>query len=488
MKNVSVPPPILSPRLTLMRRQGFPKAGARVPRLTTARLGWLAGGLILASGSGLACGSEVAAHKFWPQWRGPLVNGIAPYGDPPWQWSETNNLKWKMKIPGFGTSTPIIWENRLFILTAVPAGKRSEADETKAEAQNREQDASSGRSPRGSSTSERPSEPYRFAILCLDRSTGKTIWEKTAREEIPHEGHHRDHGYASASPVTDGQVVLAYFGSRGLYCYDLDGTLKWGKDFGDMRTRLGFGEGSSPTLYRDTVIILWDHEGEDVILALDKRTGQELWRTPRDEPSGWTTPLVVEHNGTFQVIVNATGKVRSYDLANGELIWECAGQTANAIPMPVAAEGTVYVTSGHRGSALQAIKLGSRGDLTATDAILWSHNKNTPYVPSPLLYDGLIYFTKSNDAILSCFEASTGKPLIDAERLEGIRGIYASPVGAKDRVYIMGRDGTTVVLKKSPPLEILATNKLDDRTDASMAIVGRELFVRGHQYLYCIAH
>jgi outer membrane protein assembly factor BamB len=280
---------------------------------------------------------------------------------------------------------------------------------------------------------------------------------------------------------------LAYFGSRGLYCYDMNGELKWEKDLGDMRTRLGFGEGSSPALHGDTVVILWDHEGDDFILALDKNTGKELWRTRRDEPSGWTTPLVVEHKGEFQVVVNATGKVRSYNLATGQLIWECAGQTANAIPTPVTADGVVYVTSGHRGSAFQAIKLGRAGTLTGTDAIVWSRDRNTPYVPSPLLYDGLIFFTKGNDAILSCLESQTGHLLIDAERLDGLRGIYASPVGARDRIYILGRDGTTLVLRKGPKVEILAANKLEDRADASIAIVGKELFIRGHQHLYCIA-
>jgi outer membrane protein assembly factor BamB len=303
---------------------------------------------------------------------------------------------------------------------------------------------------------------------------------------VPHEGHHQDHGFASASPVTDGEHVLAYFGSRGLYCYDLEGNLKWEKDFGDMQTRNGFGEGSSPALHGNTVVAYWDHEGDDFIIALDKRNGNELWRKPRNEATGWSTPLIVEHAGQRQVVINATGKVRGYDFATGNPIWEIGGQAANTIPSPVSADGIVYVTSGHRGSALQAIKLGFTGDLADTAALLWSHGKSTPYVPSPLLVDGLLYFIASNQPLLSCFDAKTGKPHFEAERLAGIFGIYASPVSAKDRVYVLGREGTCLVLKKGPTLEILATNKLNDKTDASIALVGNELFIRGHENLYCI--
>lgn len=324
-------------------------------------------------------------------------------------------------------------------------------------------------------------------LICYDRESGKVRWQKVAREEAPHEGHHKDHGYASASPMTDGKHVLAYFGSRGLYCYDMDGNLKWEKDFGDMQVRGGFGEGSSAALHGDTVVVLWDHEGDDFIAALDKNTGKEKWRQARDEPSGWSTPLITEYKGQMQVIVNGTNKVRCYDLKTGRLLWECGGQTLNTIPTPVADKDTVYVTSGFRGNALQAIELGRTGDLSGTDAIRWSHNKSTPYVPSPLLVDDLLYIVAGNNGVLSCFDKKTGKPHFEHERLEGIYGIYASPVAAKDRVYVLGREGTCLVLKKGPALEILATNKVKDKTDASLAMAGNEIFIRGHEHLYCIA-
>lgn len=407
----------------------------------------------------------------WPAWRGPLFNGVAPEARPPVEWSETKNVKWKVPVPGRGTSTPVIWNDLVLILTAIPDDARAPAAP-----------ADGGRGQ-----TEQPTQAQKFTVLAFDRATGQIRWERTARTQLPHEGHHRDHGFASASPVTDGEVVIASFGSFGIYAFGLDGSPRWEKDLGDMRTRNSFGEGSSPALHGHTVVVLWDHEGDDFIVALDTRDGKELWRQKRDEPTGWSTPLIVEHEGQLQVVVNGTNKVRAYDLANGRLLWEVGGQTVNAIPSPVPADGQVIVTSGFRGSALQVIRLGGSGDLTGTDAIVWSHNKHTPYVPSPLLYGNHLFFFSSNNAMLSIFDAVTGKPGLDAERLNGLTGVYASPVGAADRVYLVGRDGGALVIKNALTLEVLATNKLDDGFDASPAAVGRELFLRGRENLYCLA-
>lgn len=192
----------------------------------------------------------------------------------------------------------------------------------------------------------------RFVLMALDRDTGKTLWEQVARTEVPHEGHHADNSFASRSPVTDGTCVCANFGSHGLYCYDLEGKLKWEKDLGRQQTRNGFGEGSSPALFGNTIVVNWDHEGDDFIAAFDKESGRELWRQPRDEHTSWATPIVVEHEGRAQVVTAATDKIRSYDLASGELVWQCAGLTTNSIPSPVAAGDTVYATSGFKGSAV----------------------------------------------------------------------------------------------------------------------------------------
>jgi outer membrane protein assembly factor BamB len=334
---------------------------------------------------------------------------------------------------------------------------------------------------------EQPSEFHQFVLVSIDRTSGQTQWKKTLREEVPHEGHHRDHGFASHSPVTDGQHVYAWLGSRGLHCYTMKGELKWQKDFGKQRTIMSFGEGNSPALHGQSIVVNWDHEGEDFIAALDKTTGKELWRNPRDERTTWTTPLIVEHDGKTHVIVSASQRIRSYDLATGKQLWECGGMTANVIPTPVSAFGMVYVISGFRGNALLAIRLGQTGDLTDTDAIAWRHNKSTPYVPSPLLYGENLYFLSGNNPVLSCFGAKSGQAVFAEQRLEGPSGFYASPVGAGGRVYLAGRNGTTVVLKKSDQFEVLATNKLNENFDASPAVVGNELFLRGHEHLYCLA-
>lgn len=323
--------------------------------------------------------------------------------------------------------------------------------------------------------------------MCLDLESGKVDWQKVASEVVPHEGHHRDHGFASHSAATDGELVYAYFGSRGLHAFTFDGEKRWSKDLGRMQTRAGFGEGSSPLVYGDAVIVNWDHEGEDFIVALDKKTGAERWRKQRDEPTTWSTPVGVKVNGVDQIIVSATNRIRSYNLANGDLIWECGGMTTNVIPTPIIGHDMVFAISGFRGNALRAIRLGKTGDLTDTEAVAWSHDDKCPYVPSALLSGDRLWFYSQNTGLLSCLEAKTGKVLIDAQRVEGLNGVYASPVAADGRIYLVGRNGEAVVIKDSATYEELATNKLDDKFDASPAAVGGALLLRGHQHLYCLA-
>ncbi len=412
----------------------------------------------------LAWAADEPNHN-WPQWRGPLGTGAAPSSNPPATWSETENIRWKVPIPGQGHASPIAWGDRVFVLTAIQTDQSLPQEE-----------------------SDSPANIYKFDIIALDRQSGNILWQRTARAEPPHEGTHQDGSWAPASPATDGERVFAHFGSRGLYCYDMEGELLWSTDLGDMATRHSFGEGASPALHGDSIVINWDHEGESFIVALDKRTGQERWRVARDERTTWGTPLIVKHADRTQVIVNATNRIRSYDLTDGAPIWECSGMTVNPIPTPVTVNGVVYVMSGFRGNALLAIRLaGAEGDITDSESVVWSYDRDTPYVPSPLLYDGMLYFLKGNNGVLSGLNLATGDKHFGPQRLEGIEGIYASPVGAQDRVYITGRNGTTLVLKSGPEYEILHRNALDDRFNASPAIAGDELFLRGEQAVYCIA-
>ena len=410
---------------------------------------------------GTAAAQPSLGQRFWPQWRGPHAAGISRTAQPPLEWSESRNIRWKIEIPGRGAATPVIWGDRAYVLTAVPADR-----------------AQGVRSM------------HRFLVMAINRKDGSIAWQRTAKEEAPHEGTHQDFGtMASPSAVTDGEHVIASFESRGIFAYDMNGAPVWQKDLGDKRMRNEFGEGSTPALYKDKLFVVWDHQGESFIAALNKRTGAELWRTRRDEIDSWSTPLVVEHDGRAQVITGAMRGVRSYDAETGQLVWETAGLTMNPIPSPVAGDGLVILMSGFRGNSLKAINLAAaKGNITGPPAIAWTLDRDTPYVPSPLLYDATLYFMKSNNALISAFDAKTGKPYYQAQRIEALpSNVFASPVGAAGRVYVLGQEGTAVVLKHGPTLELLATNKLDDRFDASPALVDREIYLRGYKSLYCVA-
>jgi outer membrane protein assembly factor BamB len=290
--------------------------------------------------------------------------------------------------------------------------------------------------------------------------------------------------------VTDGERIIAYFESNGLYAYDLNGTLLWQKSFGHKNVLSETGEGTTPALYGDYVVVVWDHQGGSgsFIVALDKRTGREIWRADREELDTWSTPLIVDHEGRRQVITSGWASVSSYDLETGKILWHTGGLTPLTIPSPVVEDGLVIATSGFNGSSLKAIRLtNAGGDLTGTGAIAWSLDRDTPYVPSPLLYSGVLYLLKSNSGILSVFDAKTGTPHYRLQRLQALPNVYASPVGADGRVYITGREGTTLVIRHGAKFEVLATNHLDDEFEASPALVGNEIYLRGNSYLYCIA-
>jgi len=414
--------------------------------------------------------------KNWHQWRGPLADGIAPHGDPPVKWGAEENVQWKVEIPGEGHATPIVWGHRVFVLAAV--GTDRQIDEL----------APPKTEPPGGYKTARPTSFYRFAVMCLDRSNGQIRWQKVACEDVPHEGRHGTNTYASSSPTTDGKRVYISFGSRGIFCYDMEGELLWDRDLGDMVTRFGWGEATSPVIHGDSLIVNWDHEADSFLVVLDPKTGKTKWRVDRDEVSSWVTPRVVPYKERTQLIVPATRRITSYDLATGEIIWECDGLTTNVIPCPAVYRDFVICMSGHRGNEARAVRLDSQGDVTDNPRqIVWQRDRNTPYVPSPLLYGDLFYLSRSNQPIMSCLDPATGESLLDSTRLPEMRSMYASPVGAADRVYFTSREGTTVVIKNQAELEVLAINRLPEGIDASPAIAGREMFLRTRRHLYCIA-
>ncbi|MHC4740594.1 MAG: outer membrane protein assembly factor BamB family protein [Planctomycetota bacterium] len=438
-----------------------------------ARLTFQAVAILLAISGGLW--GDIS-DDYWPTWRGPDCTGVSPKGNPPLFWSESKNIKWKVKLTGDGSnSSPVIWGNKIFFQTAVKTDVRRAPGRT------------------GESDDEKPEYPppsniYRFNLVCLDRESGKLLWQETVREELPHQGHHTDHGFASFSPVTDGRFVWASFGSRGLYCYDTSGNLKWGKDLGRMNIGNSYGEGGSPVLAGNAVIVTVDHEGDCFIAAFKKKSGEILWKKDRDEGSCWATPLPVEVDGRMQVVTSAGYFVRSYDLETGEVIWKCKGPGISVIPSPVAGLRMVFCAGGSRGYSLQAIELGHRGDLTGTDAVKWHVAEVTPHVPSPLLYGDKFYFCYVNQGVISCYDAMTGEAHFCKQRLDWIEGIYASPAGAAGRVHFVGRNGVTCILRLSEKIEVLAVNKLDDRFECSPAFAGNEIYLKGKEYLYCIAN
>ncbi len=415
----------------------------------------------------------------WPHWRGPNSDGMA-VGDAPVKWSDTEHIAWKANIPGRGFSSPVIWEDRIFLTTAVPTG---------APAVVASPDAPSARTaPPGAPRSAPPSE-HKLMVMALERKSGKLLWEKVAKTAVPHEGYHPMYGsFASNSPVTDGKHVIAFFGSRGVYCYTLDGKLVWEKDFGvQLKMRLSFGEGSWPTLDGNKLVLLFDQEGgESFLVTLDKNTGKELWRAARPNDSNWSGPYVTTVNGKKQVVVSATKKVIAYDLETGKSIWEVGGLGINTIPAPVAADGLIFVMSGYRNQKLLAVKLGRDGDLTGTDAIVWTADRGLAYTPSPVLHDGKLYILTDNGQ-LSCFDAKTGKAYYQQQRLPKPYNFKASLVGANGKLYLAAEDGDVIVVKMGETFEILATNTLKDQSFISTpAIAGGEIFLRGQNTLFCI--
>jgi outer membrane protein assembly factor BamB len=409
----------------------------------------------------------------WPQWRGTFHTGMAS-GDAPLTWSDATNVRWKVEIAGRGHSSPIISGNRIFATTAIPTGK-SPAPPPEAE----------GRGPGGGSGA---GIEHQFDVLALDRETGMTLWRRTATTAIPHEGYHRIYGsFASNSPATDGKRLYAFFGSRGLYTYDVDGRLLWQKDFGvQLKMRLQFGEGAAVLLHGDRVIVNFDHEGPGFVASLDAATGREIWKTPREDGSTWTSPFVAEHGGRKLVVLTATTKVRAYDFDTGKQVWEAAGLGVNVIPAPVQQNDLLFVMSGYRSPSLMAIRLGREGDLTASDSIVWSTTRGLAYAPSPVLHDNRSYVLTDN-AQLTCFNATTGAALYQQTRLPKPYNFKASPVGASGKLYLATEEGDVVVVKMGDAFDVLATNTLADQSFISTpAIAGGDIFLRSRTHLFRI--
>jgi outer membrane protein assembly factor BamB len=420
--------------------------------------------VVLGAALGLASNGTPA----WPQWRGPFNTGMAA-GDAPLRWNAAD-IRWQLPIAGRGHSTPVIAGDRMFLTTAVPTGNATPM---------RNVQRAGGGADAGLE--------HRFEVLAIDRAIGKIAWQRTATTATPHEGYHRVYGsFASNSPVTDGTRVFAFFGSRGLYAYDLDGTLLWQKDFGlRMRMDMAFGEGTPLTLHDGRLLLHFDHLDGGFLAMLDPATGREIWRTKRTEPYNWAAPYVAQHDGRRQIIVSGL-TVRSYDFDTGRLIWEAAGLGENTIPQPVQHQDLVFAMSGHTLKMLMAIRLGRTGTLTGSDAIAWFTPRGASYTPSPLLHDGRLYVV-TDSGLISCLDAATGKPYYQQQRLPKPYNFKASPVGAAGKVYLATEEGDVVVLRMGDRFEVLATNSFADQSFiASPVIVDRTIYLRSRTHLFAI--
>ncbi len=427
----------------------------------------------------LALALSPARSQNWPQFRGSKSLGTAEGASLPEKWSATENVAWKTDIPGRGWSSPIVWGNRVFLTSVVNKGD--------------------GEPPKKGlyfgGERKTPTSEHEWKLFCLDLNSGKVLWDQTVYHGTPKTSIHLKNTFASETPVTDGERVYALFGSLGIYCYDMAGKPVWSKSFEPHATRNGWGTAASPALYRDRIYIVNDNEEQSYLLALDKRTGKEIWRVDRDEKSNWSSPFIWEHDGKAEIVTAGTGKVRSYDL-DGKLLWWLTGMSSITIATPYAEKGLLYISSGYVGDRkrpIYAIKPGASGDITlptdqtSSDYIAWSRPAVAPYNPSTLSYDGRLYVLY-DFGMLSCFNAAAGDQLVDKERLPNGFHFTSSPWAYNGKVFCLNEDGLTFVLRAGDKFEIIRTNPLaeDDMCMATPAIAGDRLIIRTSARVYCI--
>jgi outer membrane protein assembly factor BamB len=416
-----------------------------------------------------------AGAASWPQWRGPSGQGVSEETKLPNQWNATKNIKWKTAIPGRGHSSPIVWGNRVFVTTAVEGEVVPGAKAVK---------HMDGEKEFLHPDSIGADRKHQFNVIALDRKTGKIAWSQTAFEGTPYDNRHRKSSYAASTPATDGSAVYAFFGTEGLYAYKMNGKLLWKADLGKLGT-VGMGTGTSPILFKNLVIVQCDEEnGESsFIVAVDKKTGKEVWRTPRKVQVSWSTPLLVQTSTRAELITSGTEFVIAYDPGTGKELWRHNGVKSNAIPSPVANNNVVFISAGYPAKIAMAINLGGNGDLA--DTVVWKYAKGTAYVPSPILYGDYLYLT-SDRGVLTCLDAKTGEVKYEGGRVPVPASFTASPVAFDGKILLTSEDGDTFIVKAGPKHEILGTNSVGEPVYASPAVADGNIFIRGERNLYCI--
>lgn len=427
--------------------------------------------------------SSLPAEDNWPQFRGPGARGISDSKALPIVWGPDTNVAWRTAIPGLGWSSPIVWDQRVFLTTAVSEGEVE--------------------TPKkglylGGDRPEPLGQRHHWQVVCLDLESGKVLWTTEVAAAAPSTPRHVKNTYASETPVTDGERVYALFGSVGLFCLDFDGKILWSHPIQPRKMANGWGTAASPVLHGDRVFIVCDNEEESFAAAFDKRTGRELWRVPRDEPSNWSTPFIWEHGTGPELVTTGRKKVRSYDLS-GEPIWELKGLSSITIPTPFAAEGLLYLAGGYVGDQLApnkpvyAVRPGGRGDLTPpsgekrSEFIAWMEPNAAPYNPSPLVYEGRFYVLW-DFGFLSCCDAASGRELYDKQRLKpgGSASFTASPWAYRGRVFCLSEDGDTYVCQAGDNYRQERVNSLGEMCMATPALVRDSLVLRSIAAVYRI--
>jgi outer membrane protein assembly factor BamB len=451
------------------------KAMSITPALKSIR--WLAVILPLILASALPA-------EDWPQWRGPLSNGISGESALPDRWSATENIAWKISLAGLGASSPIVWGDKVFVTSQT--GSVPVQQGMKPQLARDDQDLASKEAPIGGRNmkSAPAGDEVSLIVEAFSRSDGSRLWKYSvaATGEFPQLN--EKHNLATPTPVTDGKTIYALFGNGQLVALDMDGKPVWTRHLGKEYSPflVSWGHGGSPALYKDALIVLCDHTPKSYLLALDKSTGKERWKVDRGAGRvSHSTPFIVTGSQGDELIINSSERIDAYSPANGELLWYTGSQRQTPVPSPVFHNGVIYLSRGYRNSDFMAIRPGGRGDVTSSN-ILWRTPGGASYVPSILYYDGLLYVT-NEVGIVTCADAETGKQ-VWRKRLGGI--FFASPVAGDRKIYMVSETGETFVLSAGREPVILAQNILDERLIASPAVSNGRIFLRSDGTLFCI--
>ena len=428
--------------------------------------------------------SVLSADSNWPQFRGPDASGVAT-GSPPVEWDGTSgrNILWKAEIPGLGHSSPVIWGDRVFLTSAVPEQGESTLKV----------------GLYGEITSVKGEGRQNFNVYCIDRKTGRILWQRTAASGQPKIKRHPKSTHASPTPATDGKHLIVSFGSEGLLAYDLDGKLLWKKDFGVLDSgfymvpEAQWGFASSPILHDGVVIVQADVQKNSFLAALEANTGRELWRTPRNDVPTFGTPAVAPYTAAgangLQVVVNGWKHIGGYDFKTGKELWSLSGGGDIPVPTPVFQDGLIFITSAHGSDRpIYAIHSDASGDITKRrESLAWKADRAGNYMQTPLLDQKLGYFCFDN-GILTVYQLSTGERLYQQRLGGGTSGFTSSPVAAADRLYITNEDGHTYVVAKGGQYRLLGENELGETVMASAAVSGDVIYLRGRKHLFAVGH